>query len=66
MKKIFTYTLLAAAMFSSPAFAEDAPATEQTPMFTLTVPADAKDANMLIKVSATGGDMAIKVDWGVR
>ena len=64
MKKIFTYTLLAAAMFSSPAFAEDAPATEQTPMFTLTVPADAKDANMLIKVSATGGDMAIKVDWG--
>ena len=63
MKKIFTYTLLAAAMFSSPAFAEDAPATEQTPMFTLTVPADAKDANMLIKVSATGG-MAIKVDWG--
>lgn len=63
MKKIFTYTLLAAAMFSSPAFAEDAPATEQTPMFTLTVPADAKDANMLINVSATGG-MAIKVDWG--
>lgn len=64
MKKIFTYTLLAAAMFSSPAFAEDAPATEQTPMFTLTVPADAKDANMLLRMSATGGDMAIKVDWG--
>lgn len=64
MKKIFTYTLLAAAMFTSPAFAEDAPATEQTPVVSFTMDASAVSKEYTFEISALAKGTKINVDWG--
>lgn len=61
MKKLFTYSILAAALgFSASAFAQS---TSADPALTFKVAREAVDSKLTFKISAVGG-ATIQVDWG--
>ncbi len=62
MKKIFTYSLLAALFsFGAPAFAQDA--EEATPIMTLTFDREAVESNFAFSISLDAGG-TLQIDWG--